>query len=119
MRGREVRKRIKIMSAATVDELLHEAVIYGWVCDPETDDQMLVIGRRRPFIPCGADPAAVNAECARRFVVEAHTGGFKVEEIDPGMVVPFVDRAAEMAAADERANAVQRANVKPETKETT
>lgn len=95
---------------ADVALLLHDAVVVG------AHAGRLVVGRRRPHIPCGTDPALVNAECARRYVAwhGAISGEWHVDEVDPADVVPFVDRAAEIAAADERANAAQRGNIKPD-----
>jgi hypothetical protein len=109
-----------------IAQLLHEAVVYGSVFDltrfgaqPPAPLFALVVGRRRPHLPCGADPRDVNRECARRFAVWRHEpttladDEWRIVEIDAAACVPFVDRAAELAAADERANAAQRNNVKP------
>jgi hypothetical protein len=95
-------------SRADVGLLLHEAVVIGhW-------DLGLVVSRRRPHIPCGEDPAAVNAECARCYAVWTVDDEWHVGEISSADVIPFVDAAARIAEAGERANAAQRTNVKPE-----
>ena len=99
--------------------LMHEATIYGIAhgVDGVTVGDMLVVGRRRPFIPCGDDPAPVNRECARRYAVDiAPTGEPCVYELDAeaiARVEPFVDVEQMLREADERANAAQRTNRKP------
>lgn len=92
-------------SPADIATLLHEAVVYG----SAPNRNALVIGRRRPFIQAGTDPADVNRECARRYVV-FYDGRFSVVEIDAADVVPFIDVAAQLAAADVHANRAQRRN---------
>ena len=102
-------------SPADVAALLHEAIVYG-----RAACGLPVVGRRRPHIPHGTDPADVNRECARRYAVEhvwslvgeGVVDRFDITEVDPADVVPFVDVAALLEAADVRANAAQRTNVK-------
>jgi hypothetical protein len=94
---------------ADIAALLHEAVVYGHI----RDGSALVIGRRRPFIPAGADPADVNRECARRYVISTPEWAcFIAVEVDPADVVPFLDVAARLEAADVHANRAQQKNVK-------
>lgn len=94
---------------AAIAELLHEAVVYGHL------DDKLVIGRRRPFISCGTDPTQINFECSRRYTVDTNADDprWQIVEVTGEDIVPFVDRAAMLAADDARANAAQRTNIKP------
>lgn len=93
-------------SKADVALLLHGAVIHGYTAD----DYRLVVGRHRPFIPHGTDPADVNRECERRYAVCYETDGHSVREVHPKDVVPFLDLEALRLAADIRANAAQATN---------
>jgi hypothetical protein len=99
---------------ADIAALLHEAVVYG-----RTAEGFLVVGRRRPYIQPGTDPAVINRECARRYAVELIWDGtgsdtdftrtrFDLTEIEADRVVPFLDVAAQLEAADAHANRVQR-----------
>lgn len=90
---------------ADVALLLHEATVVGHYGDE------IVVQRRRPFIPCGADPAPINAECARFYLVSCDLADvWRVAELTPEQVTPFVDVAAQLAADDVRANRAQAAN---------
>lgn len=67
--------------------LLHEAVVYGY-----TYHLHPVVGRRRPFLSHGTDPADVNRECARRYEVSVDplaAYSFCIEEVDASDVIPF------------------------------
>ena len=90
--------------------LLHRAVVYGYRRGGSLTPDEFVVGCHRPDIPCGTDPAAVNAECARRFAVWLDGAVPRIREVDPSDVGPVVDEAALIAADVERANAAQRGN---------
>lgn len=61
----------------------------------------VVVRRRRPFIPFGTDPTAVNAECRRTFaIVESNHGDlrFDIIEVTPS-AFPYLDDRARRARA--------------------
>lgn len=111
-------KPIDVEKPADVRELLHEAVVYGRIrgIDGITPADLLVVGRRRPYVPAGEDPTPVNIECARRFAVDLLGREPVCVEVRAEDVEPFIDVAARLREADEHANRAQRKNARTKSK---